>query len=63
MTEPRGAERERLTNLCHARARNTLRKIYKEQYRVIYMEELKKVGITLRETGSTAEVHRLVQEA
>ena len=62
MSEPKGAEREKLTAQCHARAQNRLRKIHEVELRELYLDELKKVGITLRPQGSTVELLRLARQ-
>lgn len=60
--EPTGAERGRLMSNCQGKAQNKLRKVYAEDYRKFYLEELKKVGITLRGEGSTAKIQEMAQE-
>jgi hypothetical protein len=62
MSEPKGAERERILNQCHARAQNKLRRIHAIELRELYLEEIKKVGMTLRPQGSTIELLRLAKE-
>jgi hypothetical protein len=56
MNEPRGAEREKLLNQCHSRAQNKIRRIHAVELRKLYLEEVKKAGLTLRPLGSTIEL-------
>jgi hypothetical protein len=52
MSEPKGAEREKIMQLCHARARYALQKMYPEEYRLLYTAELEKAGLTLKQHQS-----------
>ena len=56
MTEPKGAEREKILNQCHAKAQNKIRRIHATELRKLYLEEVKKAGLTLRTQGSTIEL-------
>jgi hypothetical protein len=52
MSEPKGAEREKIMQLCHARARYALQKMYPEEYRLLYTAESEKAGLTLKQHQS-----------
>lgn len=55
-------EREVLMGRASTTAMNRLRKRYYEDYRAFYLEELDKVGITLRESASSQTVATLQDE-
>jgi hypothetical protein len=63
MSEPMGNERALIQAKCHAKAHKALRKKYARELRAIYLEELSKEGITLRnQNGLRIELMELQEE-
>jgi hypothetical protein len=55
-------EREKLMSRASTTAMNRLRKKYYEDYRAFYLEELAKIGITIREYASAKTLASLKEE-